>query len=133
VRAGPATALLQGAFLRRIRVGTHEVMRGVYAAVRDENWGTVEPTFRRYTLEADSSSFRLRFTAEHRHEAIDFTWDGEYVGEPSGRIVFRFDGVCKTSFRKNRVGFCVLLPPDLAGSAYVRQTPGGPIEERFPS
>jgi hypothetical protein len=132
VQAGPVTALLQGAFLRRIRAGPHELVRGVYAAVRDENWGTVEPSFSRYELEADSSTFRLRFTAEHRRDEIDFAWDGEYVGEPSGRIVFRLDGACHTSFRKNRIGFCVLLPPELAGTTYVRQTPGGPVEERFP-
>ena len=132
VRAGPVSALLDGAFLRRIRVGPDEVLRGVYAAVRDQNWGTVEPTFSRYELEAGADSFRLRFTAEHRQGEIDFVWDGEYVGEPSGRIVFRFDGVCRTAFRKNRIGFCVLHPPELAGTPYVRETPAGPIEERFP-
>ena len=132
VRAGPVSALLDGAFLRRIRVGPHEVLRGVYAAVRDQNWGTVEPTFSRYELEAGANSFRLRFTAEHRRGEIDFAWDGEYVGEPSGRIIFRFDGVCRTAFRKNRIGFCVLHPPELAGTPYVRQTPAGPIEEHFP-
>jgi hypothetical protein len=132
VRAGPVSALLDGAFLRRIRVGPHEVLRGVYAAVRDQNWGTVEPSFRRYELEAGADSFRLRFTAEHRQGEIDFAWDGEYVGEPSGRLVFRFDGVCRTAFRKNRIGFCVLHPPELAGTPYVRETPAGPIEERFP-
>jgi hypothetical protein len=132
VRAGPVSALLDGAFLRRIRVGPHEVVRGVYAAVRDQNWGTVEPTFSRYDLEAGADSFRLRFTAEHRRGEIDFAWDGEYAGEPTGRLVFRFDGVCRTAFRKNRIGFCVLHPPELAGSPYVRETPAGPIEERFP-
>src|SRR5215207_5596944 len=132
VRAGPVTALLDGAFLRRIRVGPHEVLRGVYASVRDQNWGTVEPTYSRYELEQGADAFRLRFTAEHRAGEIDFVWDGEYIGEPSGHIVFRFDGVCRTSFRKNRIGFCVLHPPELAGTPYVRQTPPGPIEERFP-
>jgi hypothetical protein len=132
VRAGPASALLDGAFLRRIRVGPHEVLRGVYAAVRDQHWGTVEPTFSRYELEQGADSFRLRFTAEHRRGEIDFVWDGEYVGEPSGRMVFRLDGICRTSFLKNRIGFCVLHPPELAGTPYVRQTPAGPIEEVFP-
>jgi len=45
--------------------------------------------------------------------------------------VFHFDGVCRTSFRKNRIGFCVLHPPELAGTPYVRETPGGHVEERF--
>jgi hypothetical protein len=132
VRAGPVTALLDGAFLRRIKVGPHELLRGVYAAVRDQNWGTVEPTFGRYELDEAADSFRLRFTAEHRQGEVDFVWDGEYVGEPSGRIVFRFDGVARSAFRKNRIGFCVLHPPELAGTPYVRETPAGPIGERFP-
>jgi hypothetical protein len=132
VRAGPASALLDGAFLRRVRVGGREVLRGVYAAVRDQSWGTVEPTFSRYDLQAGEDAFRLRFTAEHRRGEIDFVWDGEYVGEPSGRIVFRLDGLCRTTFRKNRIGFCLLHPPELAGTPYVRETPAGPIEERFP-
>src|SRR5581483_1943201 len=132
VRAGPATALLDGAFLRRVRVGGREVLRGVYAAVRDQNWDTVEPTFSRYQLEEGPDSFRLRFTAEHRRGEVDFVWDGEYLGEPSGRLTFRLDGVCRTAFRKNRIGFCVLHPPELAGTPYVRETPAGSIEERFP-
>src|SRR5205814_1216503 len=45
VHAGPVTALLDGGFLRRIRVGPHELVRGVYAAVRDQNWGTIEERF----------------------------------------------------------------------------------------
>jgi len=76
VRAGPATALLQDGFVRRIRVGPHEVVRGVYAAVRDENWGTIEPTFSHYELEDSADRFRLRFTADHRRGDIDFTWQG---------------------------------------------------------
>jgi hypothetical protein len=132
VRAGPATALLDGAFLRRVRVGGREVLRGVYAAVRDQNWDTVEPTFSCYQLEEGPDSFRLRFTAEHRRGDVDFAWDGEYLGEPSGRLTFRLDGVCRTAFRKNRIGFCVLHPPELAGTPYVRETPAGSIEERFP-
>jgi hypothetical protein len=132
VRAGPAAALLDGAFLRRIKVGPHEVLRGVYAAVRDQNWGTVGPTFSRYEFSEGTDSFRLTFTAEHRQGDVDFVWDGEYVGEPSGRLTFRFDGVCRSAFRKNRIGFCVLHPPELAGTPYARETPAGPIEERFP-
>ena len=132
VRAGPATALLDGGFLRRIRVGADEVLRGVYAAVRDQNWGTIEPHYPRYEVEQGDDRFRVSFTAEHRAGEIDFVWEGEIVGEPSGRITFSLDGVCRRAFRKNRLGFCVLHPPALAGQPYVRETPDGPIEERFP-
>jgi hypothetical protein len=132
VRAGPASALLDGGFLRRIRVGRDEVLRGVYAAVRDQNWGTIEPHYTRYEVEQGDDAFRVSFTAEHRQDEIDFVWDGQIVGEPTGRITFRLDGVCRRAFRKNRLGFCILHPPSVAGSPYVRETPDGPVEERFP-
>ena len=45
LRAGPLTLLFEPdlAFLRYVRLGEREVLRGVYAAVRDRNWGTVRP------------------------------------------------------------------------------------------
>ena len=133
MRAGPVTALLDGAFLRRIRVGPHEVLRGVYAAVRDQNWGTVEPTFSRYELEAGADSFRLRFTAEHRRGEIDFAWDGEYVGEPerADRVPLRRRLPDERSARTASASACSTRP-SWPGTPYVRQTPAGPIEERFP-
>ncbi len=30
-------------FLRYIRIGDREILRGIYAAVRDHNWGTIGP------------------------------------------------------------------------------------------
>jgi len=45
LRAGPLTLSFEPytAFLRHIRLGDHEVVRAVYAAVRDHNWATVFP------------------------------------------------------------------------------------------
>ncbi|HXJ76038.1 MAG TPA: hypothetical protein VNM37_24495, partial [Candidatus Dormibacteraeota bacterium] len=45
LRAGPLSLLFEPhtAFLRRIRLGDHEVVRAVYAAVRDQNWATITP------------------------------------------------------------------------------------------
>ena len=81
--AGPLTMLFEPdiAFLRYIRYGDHEVLRGINAPVRDQNWGTVAPRV---------TSLALK--------------------ETEGGITLSFDGIAKTSFWRNRIGFCVLHP-----------------------
>ncbi|MGH2369981.1 MAG: hypothetical protein ACRDI2_17525, partial [Chloroflexota bacterium] len=48
VHAGPVTATLEGGFLRYVTLDGQEIVRGIYAAVRDRNWGTIEPRFTAY-------------------------------------------------------------------------------------
>ena len=54
---------------------------------------------------AEEEAAEIIKAAEHRAGEIDFVWDGQIVGEPSGRITFSLDGVCRRPFRKNRLGF----------------------------
>ena len=59
LRAGPLTATLEDGALRYVRLGGHEVVRAIYAAVRDHNWGTVEPRFLAYSVDAGERDFRV--------------------------------------------------------------------------
>jgi hypothetical protein len=43
--------------LRYIRHGAHEVLRRVYVAVRDRNWGTVPPQIENEHIEDNGDSF----------------------------------------------------------------------------
>ena len=45
LQAGPLAMWFEPetVFLRRISLGQTEIIRGIYAAVRDRNWGTVPP------------------------------------------------------------------------------------------
>ena len=45
LKAGPLSLLFDPGLglVRYIRFGEHEVLRGIYAAVRDSSWGTVAP------------------------------------------------------------------------------------------
>ena len=45
LRAGPLSMMFEPelAFLRYIRLGNREILRGIYAAVRDGVWGTITP------------------------------------------------------------------------------------------
>ena len=45
LRAGPVSMLFDAdnVFLRYIRVGRHEILRGVNEPIRNENWATIAP------------------------------------------------------------------------------------------
>lgn len=55
LRAGPLRLLYEPAsgFVRRICLGQTEVLRGIYGAVRDRNWGTTPGLLRETAREAE--------------------------------------------------------------------------------
>jgi hypothetical protein len=110
LRAGPLTLTYDSAGVRWIRFGGHEVLRGIYVGVRDANWRTIPATIHDLTIDAREDSFRIELTVDHRHLDVDFRWRGTIVGERSGAITFTMDGVAQRTFRKNRIGLCVLHP-----------------------
>ncbi len=132
LRAGPLTAIFEPdiCFLRSVRLGDHEVVRGIYAAVRDENWGTIPARMSNLQTELNAASFHLTFDVEWRQGAIDFSWRGEIQGEPAGRITFIFDGEARSSFLRNRIGICVLHPIlECAGQPCSVERVDGTLEE----
>lgn len=124
LKAGNVTAFFEGGGLKNITVGETEVVREIYAAVRDKNWGTVEPKFSFQEINEEDDSFIIRFTAEHKDNEIDFVWNGLIEGRSEG-VVFSLEGKANKSFLRNRIGFCILHPMELAGSLVeVDQTTG---------
>ena len=136
LRAGPLRLLYDPAngFIRRICLGENEVLRGVYAAVRDRNWGTVPGSLRETRREVGPGSFHLEFESEHRQGDINFVWRGVVRGEADGTLRYEFDAEARSTFLRNRVGFCVLHPiRECAGArARQRRVDGSRVECRFP-
>ena len=120
LRAGPLSLCFEAGDLRYVRLGEHEVLRRVYAAVRDQNWVTVPGALRDVSIEARAESFRVSFLSEHREREIHFEWRGEIEGRADGSIRFVFDGNAKTTFLRNRIGFCVLHPAGACAGARCR-------------
>lgn len=119
--------------LRWIKLGEQEVIRRIYAAVRDRNWGTVPAEISELQARVTPESFHISYLSTHRRDDIHFEWRGEIAGEADGTIRFTFDGEARTSFLRNRIGFCVLHPADCAGArCIVRRSAGPPAELRFP-
>ncbi|MCC6341725.1 MAG: hypothetical protein IT166_05980 [Bryobacterales bacterium] len=110
--AGPVTMTFETslAFLRSLRLGDIEIIRGIYAAVRDRNWGAVTPNIHNLQLETSAGGFQLRFDVECKQDPIDFAWRGLITGDASSRVRFRMEGEARSTFLRNRIGFCVLHP-----------------------
>ena len=133
LRAGPLRMVLEAGTLRYLTVGEHEILRGIYAAVRDENWGTVPGVLRDVEVDDQGDAFEVRFTSEHVTDTVHFVWRGHITGESTGRVRFSFDSEAKTTFERNRIGFCVLHPMSCAGApCEVEHTDGRVTEARFP-
>ncbi len=136
LRAGPLTLHYDptSGMVRRIKLGAREVLRGIYAAVRDRNWGTVPAVIHETRREIDAESFHIEFTATHHQVEIDFVWRGSILGTVAGEVRYEFDGEARSNFLRNRIGFCVLHPIAECAGARARQTrvDGRTLECRFP-
>jgi len=132
LRAGPLSMIFepQRAFLRRIRLGEQEALRGIYAAVRDHNWGTITPGVSNLTTDIGSDSFHITFDVECRRGDIDFFWRGTLTGTAQGRVRFDMEGVARSTFLRNRIGFSVLHPiRECAGKPCVIEKADGAMEQ----
>jgi hypothetical protein len=133
LHAGPLSLVLEGGDLRYIRLGDREVLRRVYVAVRDRNWGTIPPVYENMHLDVGDDRFHIEFDAMHREDEIDFTWHGTIHGDPDGTITYAMDGAARRTFLKNRIGLCVLHPMDCADvSCTVEGADGSLRQGAFP-
>ena len=75
----------------------------------------------------------LTFQATHKQGEIEFSWQGTVSGSSESKISYEFHGTCGTSFRRNRIGFCVLHPARCGGQPCVVQHSDGRKEQgQFP-
>ncbi len=108
---------------------TSKSCAGCTVAVRDRNWGTVPAALSNLRIEAGPDSFRIAYDAAHVQGDIDFRWHGEIAGGADGTITFRLDGAARTTFLRNRIGFCALHPAALAGARCRVTHVDGTVEE----
>ncbi len=133
LRAGSLRVLYDNGGLRYIKWGEYEILRRLYIALRDRNWETIPSVISILDFEQEEHSFRVLFEAQHREREIDFVWRGEITGDSDGTIRFKFDGEARSTFLRNRIGFCVLHPSELSGkSCRVRYANGSEYLTEFP-
>src|SRR6266508_6201311 len=76
LRAGPLTLMFdpRSAYLRHMRLGDYEVLRGIYGAVRDQNWATIPSQVSNLESKINKDSFRLTFDVTCCWREVDFFW-----------------------------------------------------------
>lgn len=135
LRAGPVSLTYASGSLRYLRCGGVEVLRQIYFAIRDPQWGTIPGRISREDIDRGADRFHIELTVQHRHEGIDFGWDGVIEGGRDGSVRFDISGTAGSTFRVNRAGFCVLHP--VAGcsgrACRIEHTSGVHETARFPA
>jgi hypothetical protein len=116
LRAGPLSLVLEGGEPRYVRCHGTEVLRRVYGAVRDASWNTLPGDLSDLTIVEGDGRFAVSCSSTHRRDDVDFHWRASIEGaSPSpdvALLTMAFDGEARSAFATNRIGLCVLLPPD---------------------
>jgi hypothetical protein len=129
LRAGPLSLVYEDGDIRYVRLGTKEILRRIYVAIRDRNWGTALPKISNLQMDIDEDSFLITYDVENKEGNIDFFWRGTITGDPKGKINFTMDGVARATFLRARIGFCILHPMDYAGATCRIEHVDGAVEE----
>jgi D-apionolactonase len=110
LRAGPLTMFYEAGDLRYIKLGDQEILRRIYVAVRDRNWGTVLPKISKVQMQIEPASFHITYEVENKEGDIHFIWQGDITGDAQGTVTFSMAGEARSTFLRNRIGFCSLHP-----------------------
>jgi hypothetical protein len=117
-------------FVRYIRYGDQELVRAIYAVVRDENWGTL----RHEPISLEQSDDGIRWT--HRCWNGDDAWlefDGELTWS-EGQVSYGVIGRPLREFSTARTGVCLLHPREHQGWPLVIGHPEGRVlSSHFPT
>ena len=133
LRAGPLSMIFEAGDLRYIRFGDHEILRRVYVAIRDHNWDTILPQLSNVQIEGEEDAFRITYDVVNKSADVDFFWQGTITGDTNGTVTFSMDGEARSTFRRNRIGFCVLHPMGCAGApCRIEKVDGGVEESTYP-
>ncbi len=115
--------------IRRIKSGSTEIVRRIYSAVRDHNWGTIEPEILSENIEENKWGFQVKVRIKYQRHDINFEAGYTIRGEEN-RLVFEMKGKAKSTFKTNRIGFCVLHPiNECAGKECAVIHPDGTTEK----
>jgi D-apionolactonase len=111
MKAGGVEVSYENGFLRYFKVNQTEVLRMIYFAVRDANWGNFEPLFFDEKIVENENSFSIKYKVRcSQNESAFFEWTVAINGLNTSEIHFEIAGETLQNFSTNRAGFCVLHP-----------------------
>jgi hypothetical protein len=126
--AGPLAFEIVAGNIRAVRVGGIEIIRAIQYLVRDRDWATLAPALSEVSVDEGEDGIRIRYAATCRNPdgaALDYV---ATIEAASDRLDFSVEAVAAESFATNRLGFCVLHPAALAGTAVRVEHGDGSVE-----
>jgi hypothetical protein len=102
--------------------------------VRDESWHTAPYEIQDEEMESGEHHFSISYVAVYRLNAIYYKARYLITGDAEGTITFHMQGEALSSFKRNRIGICVLHPvTECAGKpVVVTRVDGTTYEAHFP-
>jgi D-apionolactonase len=110
LRAGNINCLYEMGNLRSIRIEAVEILRMIYAAVRDQQWATAPYQITNEKIETTDNTFSISYTAHYELDVIRYKADFEITGTADNTITVSMHGEALSDFKRNRIGLCVLHP-----------------------
>ena len=95
--------------LRYLKYGETEVIRMIYFAVRDKDWKTAVYSIEQETIQTNQNGFSISYTSFHSLIDISYRTD-VLIKADNNTISFYAKGEALNSFKRNRIGICVLHP-----------------------
>ncbi len=129
IAIGPLSARFVDGELRYIRIGGQEIVRRMFATLRDCEWGTIESEISRIETSGGADWHEIAFDADHNAGETGYSWRGRihisWRGEQGMidvSLSLEMEGVAQRTLQTNRTGLCVLLPPALIAGKEVAIT-----------
>lgn len=100
-------------YIRYIRIGSVELLRGIYSAVRKADWSTPENQLSDVNFRSSASGWTATWNAKVEQSEVKLEWSGSVkatLSENRVEIEYEFEGEGKSDFKSNRTGICVLHP-----------------------
>ncbi|HAK80851.1 MAG TPA: hypothetical protein DCM71_29075 [Runella sp.] len=112
LQAGKYAFLYEQGSIRQLKHQGKEVVRMIYFALRDHNWGTFDKVIFDEVVQKEGTSFQIHYKCNHVDETSTpiFEWEVAINGAYDGTISFEISGKALTDVWSNRAGFCVLHP-----------------------
>jgi hypothetical protein len=134
LKAGELELLFADGDLRYLKASGTEVVRRVYAAVRDLDWNTLPGRIEDLDIFDGGDSFAVSFTRRHTLGATDYRWSATISGDTAGCIRYEMNGVALSQFPYAKIGICVHHPlSGFAGQPFAGASPNGPVGGSLPA
>ncbi|HLO57218.1 MAG TPA: hypothetical protein VK179_00610 [Bacteroidales bacterium] len=132
LRAGNLTVEYSEGTLRNISINGYEVIRMIYVAVRDHAWLNVPQKILTENISISGKEFVIQLSVQYSKNEIEFLSEIRITGTSQNILSYEMKGSAQTDFLKNRIGICLLHPPETCrGKECIIAHPDGTTEKRM--